>query len=86
MIASPHASDLLALTDADLLDLLAKVKLAQAEEFTYARGGEVGSRPATVEDARFQTRKLLAERDLPDPEVVRFVLHQRFGIRRAVEE
>lgn len=86
MTAPARAADLLALSDADLLDLLAKVKLAQAVEFNYARGGEVNGRPYTVEDARFRTRQLLADAGLPDPEVLRFVIHQRFGIREPVAE
>lgn len=84
--APARASDLLALSDADLLDLLAKVKLAQAAEFNYAREGEVNGRPYTVEDARFRARQLLADAGLPDPEILRFVLHQRFGINAPVPE
>jgi hypothetical protein len=81
-----RAADLFALTEAELLDLLVRAKIVQAEEFGYARGGEVAGRAATVEDARHRARRALAEANVPDPEVIRFVLHQRLGIKTAVAE
>ncbi len=71
-----------------LVAQLSVSKREYASAFLEARtsGGEMGGRPATVEDARMWARRNIAARGIADPEMIRWQLAAIVGAVRMSDD